>query len=817
MTVNKPGLSHYAGGAAVFEGAVRDIRYGVRTLQKSPGFVAVAVVSLALGIGINAAIFSAVDAAVLRALPYGDPDRVVMVWEDGSRAGSGKNWPSPGNYGEWIERNHVFTGLAALVSVSANLTADGPPEQVFGRRVTANFFPVMGVRPMLGRAFTTEEERLRAPVAVVSYGLWKQRYGGDPNLAGKQILMDGSKVTLIGVMPRDFALQRREVSFWMPASFSASDLQNRRGHYLYVVGRLKPETTLAHAQEDMRAVAAGMSAEFPEDRGVGVSVVAMKDELLGKARTALLVLMAAAVCVLLIACANLASLLLSRTLAREREIAVRAALGAGRGRLIRLVATEGLLLAAAGGLLGVTAAAPGIHLLAKLVPETLPPSAAPEADGRLMAFAILLSLATGLLCGLIPALQMTRRPPGDALKQDGRAGAGRRGNKIGGALVAAEVALAVILLVGAALMLQTLANMNAVTLGFESGHLLTLRTVLPPKYRDVAARLAFAERVMDGVRALPRVSGAGYASTLPFESRADTAGYEVEGRRLDVNDPGEAVYRVITNDYLQVLGARLIDGRFLNHSDGPATAPVVLVNESFARKYWPGESALGRRVALTGNNPAGWRTVVGVVKDLRECGYEVPLKPGIYQPAAQASRQTRELIVRTAGEPLAIMPAVRRVIAGVDPEQPVSWVRTMDELIDLNVADRRQVLKLLETFAGLALLLACTGLYGALSSVVTQRRRELGVRMALGATGGSVQRMVVGRGLALTASGLAAGLGGSWALTRLMKSLLYGVEAVDPATFAGVAAFLGGVAAMACWIPARRAARVDPMAVLREE
>jgi putative ABC transport system permease protein len=654
-------------------------------------------------------------------------------------------------------------------------------------------------------------------VAVVSYGLWQQRYGGDPNLPGRQIVMDGNKVTMIGVLPREFALQRRDVSFWMPASFSTADLQNRRGHYLYVVGRLKPGVTIAHAQEDMRAVAARMSAEYPEDRRVGVSVVAMKDELLGKARTALLVLMVAAVCVLLIACANLASLLLARTLARQRELAVRVALGAGRARLVRLVVTEGLVLAAAGGLLGVAAAAPGIQVLAKLVPETLPPSAAPQADGRLMAFAILLSLVTGLLFSLVPALQMARRSPIDALKQDGRSGAGTRGSRIRDTLVAAEVSLALVLLVGTGLLLQTLSNMNALTLGFQSNRLLTLRTVLPPKYRDQAARLAFASRVMDGVRALPGVSGAGYASTLPFESRGDTAGYQVEGHRLDANDPGDAVHRVVTNDYLQVLGARLQDGRFLDRGDDAATAPVVVLNETFARKYWPAESAVGHRIAITSDNPAVWRTVVGVVKDVRECGYEVPLKPGIYQPAAQAVRQTRELIVRTSGDPLAIVPAVRRVIAAVDPEQPLSWVRTMDEMIDLNVADRRQVLTLLATFATLALVLACIGLYGVLSSAVTQRRRELSLRMALGATGASVKRMVVGRGLLLTAAGLAVGLGASLALTGLMKSLLYGVEAVDPATFAGVAVFLGGVAMIACWIPARRASRLDPMVVLREE
>jgi putative ABC transport system permease protein len=801
----------------LIENAFRDLRYGARALRRSPGFATVAVLSLALGIGVNTAIFSAVDAAVLRALPYRNPDRVVMLWEDGSRSGSGKNWPSPGNFCEWQRRNQVFEGVAALVSVSATLTSDGPPEQVFGRLVTANFFPVVGVRPMLGRTFTEEEESQRAPVAVISYGLWQRRYAGDPQFPGRRILLDGRNVTVLGVLPRDFALQRRDVAFWMPASFSAADLQNRRAHALHVVARLKPDATLERARADMRAIAAEMAALYPEDRRVGAAVVPIKEELLGKARTGLLMLMAAAGCVLLIACANLASLLLARTLARRREISVRVALGAGQGRVVRQIVIEGLILAAAGGLVGILAASPGIHILEKLVPETLPPSAVPQVDGRLVAFAVLLSLLTGLLFSVIPALRIARRPPIDALKQDGRTGAGLRGSRMRDVLVVSEVALALVLLAGAGLLLRTLANMSALPLGFRSDHLLTLRTVLPPKYRDVTARLAFADRVMDGVRTLPGVSGAAYVSTLPFESRGDTAGYQVEGRQLDPDDPGEAVYRVATDDYLQVLGSRLKEGRWFARGDGPAAAPVVVVNESFARKYWPGERAVGHRIGIGGNDPKIWRTVVGVVWDIRETGYEAGMKPAIYQPAAQAIRQTRDLIVRTAGEPSSMAPAVRRVIAAVDPEQPVIWVRSMEEMIDLNVADRRQFLMLLATFAGLALVLACIGLYGILSSAVARRRRELGIRMALGATGASVQRMMVGRGLVLTAAGVGIGLAAALALTRWMGNLLYRVDAADPCTFASVSALLGAVAAVACWIPAHQASRLDPVAVLREE
>jgi len=479
--------------------------------------------------------------------------------------------------------------------------------------------------------------------------------------------------------------------------------------------------------------------------------------------------------------------------------------------------TEGLLLAAAAGGLGLLIAPAGIRVLEKLIPETLPPSASAQIDIRVIGFTVLLSLATGLLFSLAPALQAGRKSPIDALKQDGRSGVGSASRRVRDILVLTEVALALVLLVGAGLMLQTVSNLQSLTLGFRSDHLLTLRTVLPPKYRETAARLAFTDRVLEGVRALPGVSGAGYVSTLPFESRGDTVNYRIEARQLAPNDPGEALYRVVTSEYLAVMGVRLLQGRFLDRGDAETGAPVLLVNESFAKRYWPHDSALGRRIALRYGDATVWRTVVGVVADVRECGHESPMRPAVYQPAAQAIRQTRDLVVRTSGDPLRILPAVRRVVASVDPEQPVSWVRTMDDLVDSDVAGRRQILTLLAAFAALALLLACIGLYGILSYVVTQRRRELGVRIALGATGAAIQRMVVAHGLKLTLIGLAIGGVASLALTGLMKNLLYGVDSSDPWTLAAVAALLGGVAAIACWIPARRASRLDPVVVLRDE
>lgn len=801
---------------------IADLRYGLRLLRQSPGFTAIAICALALGIGANTAIFSTVDSVLLRALPYNDPDRLVLVWEEVSFASFPKNTPAPGNYVEWKNRNHVFTDMAATRGASANLTADGPPEQVFGRRVTPNFFSVLGVRPLIGRVFTEEEDRTGTPVVLISYSLWQRRYQGDRNLLDKTILMGGSKFTVIGVMPRDFVFRQRETDYWVPQHFSPAELVTHDSHYLNVVARLKPDVTLARAREEMSAIAKQLAKEFRENQRVGAVVFPIKDELLGNTRVGLLVLMGAAGCVLLIACANLASLLLARAVARQREMAVRAALGADRGRLVRQMVTEGTLLSLIGGLLGLGVALAGMKLLVRLVPTGLPASAAPAIDARLLGFTLALSLLTGLVFSIVPAIQAARASLNQALKQGGRAGIGGRGRSMRDALVVLEVAAALVLLVGAGLMLQTLARLRAIDIGFRSDHLLTVRTVIPrAKYQDSAKRLAFFERIVEGVRTLPGVEGAAYISTLPFLSQGNTQGYQVEGRELEPGDAGDALLRVGTNEYLQTLGVRLREGRFYTAADGPDAPPVIIVNETFAKRYWPKESALGHRVALS-STPARrvWRTIVGVVADVHERGYELEMKPGVYLPYGQIPSTwavPESLIVRVKGDPLSLAGSVRRVIASVDPEQPVAAVRTMDDIIDLDVADRRQQMTLLGAFAGLALLLASIGLYGVLSYAVTQRSREIGLRMALGASASSVIQMVVARGLVLTGLGLGIGLALAWAVTRTMQKLLYGVAASDPATYAGVAALLGLIALIACWVPARRAAKVDPIVVLREE
>ncbi|HEY1342464.1 MAG TPA: ABC transporter permease [Bryobacteraceae bacterium] len=804
----------------MIQNVLADLRYGARLLRQSPSFSAIAVCALALGIGANSAIFSMVNALLLRALPYQAPERLVMVWEDATFVGFPRNTPAPGNYAEWKAQNTVFTDVAATRGSAANLTSDGPPEQAIGRRATANFFDVLGVHPAIGRAFTAEEDRTNPNLVILSYGLWQRRYAGDPGVVNRTMLMDGVPHTILGVMPREFVFRNRDTDYWTPAHFTPQDLANHGSHYLNVVARLKPGVTVERAREEMNAIAKRLQAQFAANARVGAVVVPMREELLGKTRLAVLVLMGAAGCVLLIACANLASLLLARAVARRREMAVRAALGAGRGRLIGQMITEGMLLSFAGGALGLAVARAGMTLLGKLAPSGFDAAAGAHLDETLLGFTLGLSVLTGVLFSIVPAVQASRASLNDSLRQGGRGGIGGRRTTTREALVVTEVAAALALLAGAGLMLKTVARLRAIDVGFRSDHLLTMRIVLPrPKYEAPGKSLAFFERVMEGVRALPGVDGAAYNTILPFLTTGYTQGFQVEGRQAPPGASADALLRVGDPEYLKTLGVRLAEGRLPDRRDGPGAPPVIVVNETLARQYWPHESALGHRITTGGRTPT-WRTIVGVVKDVRERGYELDMKPGVYIPYPQFTdtwAQPENMVVRTKGDPQSIAGAVRRAIASVDPEQPVAAVRTMDDILDSDVEDRTEQMTLLGAFAALALLLAAIGLYGSLSYAVTQRSREIGLRMALGASSRGVLGMVVGRGLALTGAGLAIGLALAAAGTRSMKTMLYGVDALDPATYAGVSGLLCAIAALACWIPARRAARVDPIVVLREE
>ena len=798
-----------------------DVRYGLRLFRKSPVFSLVAVATLALGIGANTVIFSVVDAVVIRALPYDDPDRVIVIWEDVSRSGFARNTPAPANYIDWRRLNRSFVDMAATRGASASVTGDGVPEQIIGRRATANFFSVLGARPLIGRTFTEAEDRDGAQVAVISYGLWQRRYGGDAAIVGRTTLFNDIRYEIIGVMPRAFAFRNRDVDYWIPNHFAPEDAANRGSHFLNVVGRLKPDISLEAARADMEGIARQLTAQYPDtNRDVGVVLVPAKEEMLGKTRLQLLVLMGAAAAVLLIACANLASLLLSRAAGRRGEMAVRAALGASRGRLTRQLVVEGLLLSLFGGALGLAIVPVGNGLLASLTPIGIASIDTSVLDLRLLVFTLAVAVATGLLFSIAPALQAGRTSLQQALQQQARSavGAGSRFTRDG--LVVVQIAAAVVLLVATGLMIRTLVNLRAIDIGFEPERLLTMQATLPrPKYAEPDKRLAFYERVIAGVKALPGIERAAFASNLPFTSQGNTTWFGIEGRRMTPDRVNDALYRGATTDYLSTLGVRVVEGRTIDERDGAAAPRAVVINETLARQFFPGESPIGHRMQFsTQRNP--FFTIVGVVRDVRERGYEPSMKPGVYISIAQAPESwavPEYLVVRTTRDSPQLAESVRRVIASVDPAQPVRAVRSMEDILDLEVADRHQQMVLLGAFAALALVLASLGLYGLLAYAVAQRSREIGLRIALGATPRAVVTMVAARGLGLAAAGLGAGVVAGWTATRAMSGVLYGVPATDAATFSAVVTLLGTVALIACVVPAARAARVDPMVVLREQ
>ena len=607
-----------------------DLRHGVRLVLRAPGFSAVAIATLALGIGANTAIFSTINDVLFRPLPYGDPDRVVMVWEDVSYLGFPRNTPAPANYLDWKTRNRSFTDMAATRGAAANLTTGGPPEQVLGRRATSNFFSVLDVEPLAGRTFTDEEDRSGAPVAVISYGLWQRRFGGSRSAIGAELMMNGAARTVIGVMPADFSFRSEAgnpIEFWTPMQFTPAEAANRGSHYLNVVARLRPDVSLEQAREEMQAIAAQLGREFPDtNRRVGSVVTPIRHDLLGNTRFALLVLMGAAGCVLLIACANLASLMLSRAVARRSEMALRVALGAATGRLVRQMVAESMVLAGAGGSLGLFVAPAAMSLLAGLIPPMFPLTPAARLSPALLAFTAGLSIVTGLVFSIVPAVHAARASLNDALQQGGRSGTG--GSSLTrDALVVAQVAAALVLLIGAGLMIRTLANLQAAELGFKSAGLLTMRTTLPQtKYADETARLAFYDSVLRRVSALPGVESAAYASMLPFMSQGNTTGFAIENKVVEGQD---AVFRAGTPKHLQTLGVQVLEGRLPDERDAPGAPPVTVINDTFARLYWPGGSPLGSRIRF-GGAAAPWRTVIGVVKDVRERGFDQSAKPGAY-------------------------------------------------------------------------------------------------------------------------------------------------------------------------------------------
>ncbi|HKD51709.1 MAG TPA: ABC transporter permease [Candidatus Acidoferrum sp.] len=798
---------------------LNDLRYSLRQVLKNPGFFVVAVAALALGIGANTAIFSAVEALLLRPLPYFQPDRLVMVWDDSSFIGFPDNTPAPANFVDWKSQNTVFSDMAARQGSSMSLTGDGAPEQLFGQRVTTNFFDILGVQPALGRVFTPEEDKAKEHVVLLSYGLWQRRFGGDRSIVGRYVLLNNGPTKVLGVMPKGFFFREKNVDYWTPLYFTPERWAQRGNHFLNVVARMKPGVTLKQAQSEMNTIAVRLQKQYPETNAkVGVNVVPMQQDFAGDTKDGLLVLQVASVFVLLIACSNLANLLLARSAGRRREMAVRIALGATRGQIAVQMLSESLLLSVAGGALGLAVGQACWSAFGALVPPQIG-QAGFQIDGRVLLFTMAISIAAGVLFSIAPAFRASDVSLQEALKDGGRSGESRNGMKLRDGLVVTQFGLAFTLLVCAGLMIQTIWNLRKQDLGFRADHLLTMAVPLPdPKYDTKDKRRSFYNNVAAGVRALPGVKGADFISDAPFTANGDTYGYVVEGEPpLQPGEVNDALYREVTPHYFETIGAKLLDGRFLQDSDREGGQLVIVVNEFFANRHWRGQNAVGKRIRLNDKDDP-WRTVAGVVQDMRDRGLLLGMKPAIYIPVDQVKPDTySNLVVRTAMEPTSAVKAVESAVWAVDSQQPVTLVRTMDELIEADVADRTRPMILLGVFAGLALLLACIGVYGVLAYAMAQRTREIGVRMALGAKPLDITRMVLGRGMALSAIGLLAGAALAAALGGLLRSLLFGVTLMAPGIYGATAATLVLVAMAACVIPAHRASRVDPVVALRNE
>ena len=808
------------------ETLLKDIRYGIRGLLKRPGFTAIALITLALGIGANTAIFSVVNAVLLRPLPFRDPDQLVILWEDATFAGFPRNTPAPANYVDWKTQNQSFTDVAASAETSFNLTGDGEPERVSAYSVTANFFPLFGVQPLLGRSFSAEEDRPGGnKVAMLSYSLWQSRYGGDRQVLNRDIQLNGVKHTVIGVMPPSFQFFERDVRLWVPIALDQEDLANRGGHYLKVVARLKPGVSIMQAQADMNGIMRRIAADHPAETmegKLGGIVLPLREEMVGESRGSLIVLLVAVAFVLLIACANVAGLLLARAVGRRREIALRVALGAGRARVIRQLLTESLLLSGVAGVLGTLLAYWSFTFLQGLVPEEMALSTPLSLDTRILAFTLLISIVTGVIFGLVPALQAANIDLNEALKQNSTRTTST--GRLRGAMIVFEVALSLVLLVGAGLLIQTLFQLFRQYSVLEPDNVMTMRTILPrEKYKQPQQRDNFYQQVLQRVERLPGVVSAGYTTSIPLAWKGGTSGFYPEGLKSPI--PGmayDANHRQISADYLQTMKVPLRQGRYFEASDNAQSMPVAIINETMARQYWPGEDALGRRFKLGDpeDKDSPWIQIVGIVADIRQMGLDEPVKAEMYFPYQQGQESfyvPRDLAIRTTGMSWLVVASVRQAIRDVDPDQPVSNVATMAEVLDTEGAQRRMGMIMLVGFAALALLLASLGIYGVLAYFVTQHTSEIGVRQALGATPINILFLVLKKGMGLTLLGVAIGLVSSFVLTRLMSSLLFGVKASDPLTFVTVPLVLALVALVACLIPARRATRIDPLVALRYE
>ena len=797
-----------------------DFKFALRQIRRNPGFSAIAIATLALGIGVNAAMFSAVDAVLIRALPYADADRLVMVWDDNSRVGDSAHFFStPAEWYEWRRLNTVFTDMAGTQPGDAALSGIGEPEDLPARKVTGNFWNVLGARPLLGRVFTEQDDARGDRVVVISHGLWQRRFGASPDAIGQTMTLNDTPYEIVGVMPREFYfMPARDIDVWMPTSFTPQMLRHWGWHDLHIVARLKPGVTIDQAQQAMAALSLRISAQnVPVPRSA--AVMPLREELAGKTYTSLIVLLAATGAILLIACVNLANLLMSRGTMRRREVAVRAAIGAGRGRLIAQFLIESLVLASLGALAGLVIAVPVMRFLETLVPETMA-AVQLTLDWRMLAFCAAIAVAAALTFGLAPAMSGSRVALHEGLRDGGRGSSGARSHRFQHSLIVLETALAVILLAIGGLLLQTFQHLRQLDLGIRSERVLTLVTPLF-RYPDFERRVAFVNAELEQIRAVPGVISAGAISRVPLTVNDQATFYRIESQSREEARDQVALSRVVTGSYFATVGARLREGRFFDSSDRYSDAPAAVINESFADRHFPGRSPLGARFQFGVFDPkAYWYTVVGVVKEIRDRGVAEELRPTVYRVHEQADQswdQPSGIVIRTTVEPASIVSAVRHAIWSVDKNQPVARVQTIEDIVSRQLSVPSQNTALLSAFALLALVLASLGLYGVLSYSVTQRTGEIGVRMALGATGRDILLSFSRRGLMLTLAGLAIGLVCTVMAARVITTLFYGFQPDFVVAVVVAAAVLLAVAAMACLVPARRASRVDPVIALQHE
>ena len=811
----------------------QDIRFGIRVLRKNPGVTVTAIITLALAIGANTAIFSVVNAVLLRPLPYRTPDRLVSLW---ARVPEHGRWrTTPANFFDWKKENTVFEGMAAFGSWTMTLTESGEPEQLLGTQVSEGYFSVVGVEPMLGRAFAKDEyEPGKGQVVILGHAFWQRRYGGDQTVINKSITLNGSPYIVIGVMPPGIyparptpsgriSFEQNEEQFWKPMSFTPQWAAVRTAHVLGAVGRLKSGVTVAQAQAEMDTIAGRLAQEYSVNKNEGIIVSPFMNEVAGDAKPALIVLLGAVLLVLLIACANVAGLLLAQHTARSKEIAIRVALGAGRGRLLRQFLVEGLLLSLCGGGLGIALAAFGLSAAKAIIPLRIPRIEDAQLDLRVLAFTFGLSLLTCLCFALIPALRAVRPDLQLTIEQGSRTSRlsfGRQ--RLRQALVVFQISTAVMLVISAGLLIMSFWRLQQVDPGFKPDRVISISLTLPQsKYSDHVRINGFYNQLLEQLSNLPGVQAASIGYDHPLETNWTDA-FAIEGRPL-VNEAPSAGFNPVGSNYFRTVGAAIVEGRDFTPQDDENHPGVAIVNEAFARRYFPNEKVLGRRLQLSA--PARiWRNqrfdsfeIIGIARNLKSGGLKAETEPAYYVPAVQAPLADMLVLVRSQGDPVTLVPALRKVVWRIDPNQPVADIKTMNQVISDNIGQLRLNMILMVCFGGVALLLAAVGIYGLLSYAVTQRTPELGIRIALGAQIKDVLKLILKQGMGLALLGEVIGLAAAFATTRVLKGLLFGVAPSDPVIFIAVFQILAVVAFIACYLPARRAAKVDPLVALRYE